>query len=606
MNNKTAILFFAGLFVIPFLNAARLSPLQDWWTNALVLLTVGGAAVWVFRKRASELEIPWINAFLLVFLLYVIFSGVIHGSYTVTLQMAGVMLSLLLLCQSAQGLKGRHGVLALLAWSLLLGGGAQAAFGLLQVTGLAYHFDGWVVFQSKGPSSSVIGNIGQRNQYANYLTLSMLAACYLWGERRLRGGAAFAALTVFSLLIAWSGARLPLAYGLGLACLAWYWHRRARQNEAVSRMAAAMALSVTMLAFCQVFAHPLVGWLQAVGLDANIQSGADRILDAGLGARRRVEWAKAWLMLKDYPLLGCGLGGYAYQSAWLEAFGGFPKIAENTLFTHSHNLIFQLLAETGVVGSLIILSGLVFCLLPYFYRGAQNSGNLFLIGAAFVILCHSQFEFPLWYLPFLALLALVCALSPRRGFSARLDTALLQWSGVAAGACLMLYVLSGAWVFWTLTQYNHPTADVKTNQERVARLQNIALLPWWQDAANLVLINYVEPSRSYSDAKLLYFEQLARFQPYSAVLFKLAMQQALAGEQEKARVSMAMAIANYPGEVLRFVYFLRAANDPALEGLVRMTQAAARAYALHGVDTEEGRVAAVMAVSAPVTRGPLF
>ncbi|WP_186338505.1 Wzy polymerase domain-containing protein [Chromobacterium vaccinii] len=157
-----------------------------------------------------------------------------------------------------------------------------------------------------------------------------------------------------------------------------------------------------------------------------------------------------------------------------------------------------------------------------------------------------------------------------------------------------------------LTQYNQPSNNFMVNQSRVANLQKVALLPWWQDSANLVLINYVQPSREFADIKLSYFEQLVKLQPFPAVLFKLAMQQALSGEQERAKISMAMAIANYPDEVNKFLYFLKLANDPFLEELLRMTQKAAKEYADHGAGTEEGRVAAVLAVSVPVTRSPLF
>ncbi|MEO2216769.1 Wzy polymerase domain-containing protein [Chromobacterium vaccinii] len=598
--------FLGGLFLFPFLNFARFSPLQDWWTNSLVLLAIGLGAICFFRNLSKSISTPWVVVFLFLFLFYLIISGAYRGADTVTMQMVGVLFAMMLLCQCIHWLNERQQLLSALAWVLLLGSVLQSVLGVFQMTGVAYYFNGWVLSERVTPSGNLIGNIGQRNQYAHYLTWGIMAVCYLFSLRHLGWRLTGLLLLTFCILISFSGARLPLLYSLSIAGLAWFWHRRSRMDEQVSRMAAALAIAILIMALCQLFSHTLMEGLHWLGLDVDIKSGSDRILDAGFGMRRRIEWAKAWQMFSERPVLGYGMGGYAYQSAWLEAFGGLPKVAENTLFTQSHNLVFQLLAEVGIVGTLIVLGGLIFCLLPYLYRGRQSSENLFLTGIAIVILIHSLFEFPLWYLPFLAMLLLICSLSPRLAIRASLETSMLRWVGIGGGGILTLYVLSGGWFFAMLTQYNQPSNNFMVNQSRVANLQKVALLPWWQDSANLVLINYVQPSREFADIKLSYFEQLVKLQPFPAVLFKLAMQQALSGEQEKAKISMAMAIANYPDEVNKFLYFLKLANDPFLEELLRMTQKAAKEYADHGAGTEEGRVAAVLAVSVPVTRSPLF
>ncbi|MBX9267028.1 PglL family O-oligosaccharyltransferase [Chromobacterium violaceum] len=606
MRRLPISVFLGGLFLFPFLNFARFSPLQDWWTNSLVLLTVGIGTIWAFERGNKCIEIPRVVIFLLFFLLYLIVSGMFRGAVTVTFQMVGIMLAMMLMCQCVQKLYERQQILTAMAWVLLLGSVLQSFLGILQIVGIAHYFNGWVLFEREGSSVNVIGNVGQRNQYAHYLTWGVLAVCYLFGLKHLGWKLASLLLLIFCVLISFSGARLPLIYSLSIAGLTWFWHRRSRTDEQVTRMAIAVVVALVIMALCQIFSHNLGVALHWFGLNVEIQSGADRLLDAGFGARRRIEWAKALQMFREHPVLGYGMGGYAYRSAWLEAFGGFPKVPEDVLFTQSHNLVFQLLSEVGGIGTLIVLGGLLFCLLPFFYRGRQSGENLFLIGIAAVILLHSLLEFPLWYLPFLAMLTMICAFSPIALIQARLDTDMLCWVGRGMGGFLILYVLSGAWIFSMLTQYNQPSNDLPTNQARIANLQRIALLPWWQDSANLVLINYVQPSREFAEIKLNYFEQLVKLQPFSAVLFKLAMQQALSGEYKKARASMAIAIANYPGEVNKFAYFLRIANDPSLEELQRMTQRAAAEYAKHGVGTEEGRIAAVMAVSTAVTRSPLF
>jgi hypothetical protein len=61
-----------------------------------------------------------------------------------------------------------------------------------------------------------------------------------------------------------------------------------------------------------------------------------------------IEWQKAWLIFQSYPLFGVGIGGFAWQSVWLEYHGGLAHSSEFALFTHPHNLVAILLAEVGL------------------------------------------------------------------------------------------------------------------------------------------------------------------------------------------------------------------------------------------------------------------
>ncbi|MCD4500403.1 PglL family O-oligosaccharyltransferase [Chromobacterium vaccinii] len=605
MKKLPISLFWILLFVAPFLNYARYSPLQDWWTHALVVLGIGMAACWFFRLRMERLAIPRSSIFLLIFLLWVVISGAWRGNYTAVIQWGSVLAMMFLLSLCVGHWLRQDSALSALAWALLGGGLLQCVIGLIQLGEGAPYLHGFIIYDPLNPSVP-IGNLAQRNHYGEYLGWSIMACCYLHGMGRLPRVLSAVSMLLLTMLMTWSGSRLVLAYGLVMAVLGWFWYRRARLDERVAKMVAMLAFALLALAMWQLFNGLLVREMHALGWYFGTSSGAERMLGDGFGLRRRIEWSKAWSMFQDHPWTGYGVGGYAYQAQWLELTGGLPKAPENWLFTHCHNLIFQLLAETGLIGTLIVMAGLFFCLLPYFFKEQQAPEHLFLIAIAFMILGHSLFEFPLWYLPFLAMLVTVCARAPCPLIHARLETGLLRWVGVAAGSLMLIYMVSGVWIFQNLVRYSHPDISFKENQRRVAYLQKVMLIPWWNDSAKFILSNYIDASNDMAEARISFLDELARSQPFPEVLLKLAMQRLIMGKDQEAKQAMALLIANFPDETPKVALFLRGREDPALQPLIHMAQKAAMEYDRHGSGTEAGRVAAVMTVASPVTRKTLF
>ena len=55
-------------------------------------------------------------------------------------------------------------------------------------------------------------------------------------------------------------------------------------------------------------------------------------------------WELSWEMIKEYPLLGTGLGG----------FKGYKNIEWTRVIEYPHNIILEMTAEGGVVGLLVL------------------------------------------------------------------------------------------------------------------------------------------------------------------------------------------------------------------------------------------------------------
>ncbi|WP_084194114.1 PglL family O-oligosaccharyltransferase [Chromobacterium violaceum] len=598
----------AASVVLPFFSPWHFQPAGDWSTTAacLGLAGMGLLAMSLLADNGKTSNCRPAFVCLLLFSLLQLPRPQYNLPFSVlALFLCGVVSLSLGQNDKAQ----RDRLIACLASLILVTALLQAMLGFVQALGLAPQTYGWVLFTPG--ASDVMGNFGQRNQLAQFLGWGAVSAAYLYATGRMGRAATGSAVLVLALMMSWTGARLPLAYGLGLALLAWFWHRRVPQDETVARMARVLAWSVLALALIQIFNQQIDSVLQAIGLPIHVQSGSDRLLDAGFGARRRIEWSKAWEVFLQHPWFGVGLGGYAWHSAWLEAYGGWPKVPESWLFTHSHNLIFQLLAETGLVGTLLVVGGLLCCLLPYFRRGEQTVDNLLLISIAMMLLGHSMFEYPLWYLPFLLMLVIICTLSPAKGWTVQLSGRFRQVLGVSAGVLALAYAATGILPYRQLIQNftprNENTLQASLdNAKRSLKLSELSRNPLWSWEADLGMVNYLQPDGIMRDLQLELAERVARYQPFPTVLIKLSILRALNGQAEPAKQALTMAIANYPDYTPVFQHELARYREPELKPLQEMASKAVKAGAAQGGATEAGRLAAVMTVAAPATRQPIF
>ncbi len=554
------------VYSLPLLNFARYSPVQDWWTNALTLALVAIPfllASWLARRdQARFTTVPWfVPGFALWWLL--LWLGSLwryqqHSAGMLPFELFAVLLVALGACLLAaqQQHLGRERLVGWLAYAVLAGAVLQALIGVAQIAGWAPLADGWLVFNGR----EVMGNTGQRNQFAHVLTWGVVAAAYLWSRQRLPVILAALVIVFLALLAAWSGGRLPLAYAGAMALAGVLWQRRAPQLY----IGRALLWASAAVVFFQFTGKPVAQWL--FGLD--IGSGLDRIGEAGFGARRRVEWAKCWEIVQAYPWLGTGYGGYGYQSVWLETFGGLPKVPESSLFTHSHNLITQLVAETGVPATLLAAAVVAGALWPYLQCQHATAENAFLLLMGAITLGHSMFEYPLWYLPFTFAFFVVLALSPKAGVELALRASMRRVGAVILGVATLLYVAKGAMVFPLLVGSQNPTRDIKQNQQQIEQLISLSANPFWRFESELMLSNFLVPSPNQLAIKLRHHEELVAYRPYPMLLCKLAMLQQWSAQADKAQDSLNMLLAAYPYDAPRCAMVIANSGDTRLQPLL--------------------------------------
>ncbi len=602
MQNKIRGLngWWLGLMVgLPFLSCFRYAPLGDWVTDTTFVLLAGCFLLVHWRK---QLEFTPFNIAILAFLLLQALSLALINNF----QQAATLLLMFFLSLVVSGNRlsiRQH--LPELAAAVLFFACLQACIGLIQFLHMEPLFHGWVVYVSTD-YHVVFGNFGQRNLFSDFMMWGCLSACYLVAVGRLRFFLFFPLVVFFALIMSWSGSRTVLLYCLLTAGVIFYWRWRLPEDASLRRLRTVLLIAVVIILSAQFFNTEIVHLLNKFGLPVTAESGVNRFFAAGFGLRRRIEWAKAFDAFLAHPFLGLGLSGYASYSTVAEAFAGFEKVPEGALFTQCHNLFLQLLAETGLLGLLIVVVGILAAMMPLFQKKHASLENVFLSLLALVILCHSMLEYPLWYLPFLGMLVIVCSLVQPIGASKTGGKKLLSWLCLFMALGSIFYAIDGLEKFRFITHDARPSTSVEKNEQVIKRLVKIASNPLWTNDANLVLVPFIQPTRDNLELKLALFDSLVSYRPYSEVLAKSAMLHALNGDKEKALRYLKIGIANNPDDIRSMVIVMSTANEPAYAPLLEVAQKALFAYAAKGFDTDPGRVAAIMTVAAPVTRKPLF
>lgn len=588
------IIVLAGLMlVLPFLNYLRFIPNPDWITDAATIGLVALALVYcsfinIVKKKSLQIldqgvvKLPAAVIFGILWLVYIQLSPYFLNRSLYPLQSMGVIFGLaigLLVYQVAQK-KSKQYVLNILSAFILFGVLLQCIIGFAQAVGLAPEAYGYMMYSPAFPKSSIMGNIAQRNQFAHYLGWGLVTCCYLYCNRKLSVLLALPCIGIISLLMAWSSSRLVLAYGFGFAVFTLFWKFRNGQDEQLHRFARAAMWAVLAIAITQLFSGQITHFLQWLGLPLDdLGSGAGRVTESGLGARRRLEWSKAWQAFRLHPWFGTGLGGYPLQSVWLETVGGHEPMVERGLFTHSHNLVMQLLAETGVVGTLLAGSGIFWCATSFFRRGQQNSEYLLLASCLMITLVHSMFEYPLWYLPFFSGFIIFLSLAPVRPLRLSLRPALRSSLAALLGLTGLLYVSLGYSNYFNVVEWSKPTKLPAVLASRDVAARQLALNPFWTYEADTILAMCMPVSRAAltpDNVELL--ERLVAYRPYPVPLIRLAIMRAYAGRQAEAEDLILMAFAGHPLDTLSNYEGLMTLKDPALKPLQALAKQANTAY----------------------------
>ncbi len=555
-------LLLAGcLCLLPFLLPYHQQPIPSFFPEWLAAALGIAAALTLLVGRgvaaASFVPLPvparWLIAFAVFLAVQAAGSGRVYSQLPLVaaLYVLYAVLTIWLGAQLTAEL-GIERVATVLAAFLLAGALANSLAGVMQFYGRPRLLED-VIAELHG--SRVYGNIAQPNLYANYLALGEGALLFLWARARVRTVYALPALTILLLGSALSGSRGALLYALWYAALGVAAARVQGDAEARRLRFAAYAVAAASLS-----AYFGVAWLNdALHLGPPGEGTLDRIL-APLGEHaepRRQAWLIALRVFIGAPLAGVGAGEFAGAAFESGLDPSLTRLGE--VWTSPHNLPLHLLAETGLVGTVLVLVGLS-------VWGWQAARRYWTDGQ---VDAH-----------FLGVTALLM------GAGARLETRSLAVSRTAwivpAAACVALSVILGV----TLRDYVRldttrisgttltltPAAQARQDAETMRELTHGPMAP----LAELWMLIGAPLDRSKLADKLAMSGRVARYWPANAVVARRAVFLALGGEAEKARSLLARALETFPHQVNATILVLeqaRTADPSAVEPLLVMARA---------------------------------
>jgi O-antigen ligase len=431
-----------------------------------------------------------------------------------------------------------------LAWFLLAGGLLSALVSFAQYFNF---FPGSDFPVMSNTTARVYGNLGQPNHYAAYLAMAAGSLAYLHAAGRLRLPWVVACAALLLPALALSASRGTWIYFGLMAILAgliaYARHDTASRRLLAVSLALAAAYIVAVLLVAPNEAAPAQSAVAGAGAG---HDSARRVFESASGFDPRLQLAtEAWRMFLSSPVLGAGFGQFAWNHFLFVAETGASAAPD--VYNHAHNLVLQLMAETGTAGALLVVGAAMLWLVDL--RGIRLDPDWWWLLALLGILgAHSMMEYPLWYSYFLGMAALLLGLGARR-------TVQLRLSGLARATVAAMLAVGWFNLVSLLPSYREfenlifspnaaELADERALVDGVLRAQTDPLLAPY---AELVVAYGVKADEEQLREKLELVDRVIRFAPVWPVIYRQAQLLALAGEREAALRRIEQAARVYPG-----------------------------------------------------------
>lgn len=528
--SHASLICVALLCMIPFLQPFHQYPLTSFYTEWLAFVLGLGVMIVLLDRRAwSCAEVPWVVLSPFALALLLILHGVLGWSpyfgHALTGALYLVWAGLLIFAaRTLVRICGAETVFTVIAAALAAGALLSAAIGIIQYFNMATPLNAFVV---RLHSAAIFGNLAQPNHFAAYTTLGLLSVAGLHGRDRLPLPVAVLCSLPLLFVLGVSGSRSPWLYLLAaFGC--------AIRLRLVSADRAARRLFLWTGAF--LLLHYAIqtavgaGWLRPPGHAA--VTGVERLFSGADSVTARIGlWRAAWSMALEHPFFGVGWGAFAQQYFAVIAEPGATALPG--LYNNAHNILLQLLAETGITGIVLFLPPLI-AWIAAILRVRPDVRQWWLLATLAVFAIHSMLEYPLWYAYFLGIAALLLGFGggpvfvPRLARIGRVFTATVIVAGI--------YNLAILWADYRQFENLFRPESVQFRRADfpavMARLHR-----------NAVLAPYVELFTAFPSAvveenlqgRLLLNQRVIRFTPVPELIYRQVLLLALAGRAAEAR-----------------------------------------------------------------------
>jgi len=534
------------MWVLPFLNYHHAFPIttfyQEWMTALLglcalpLLLT---ARYWQAPEVPRIILLP--IGLMMVLMVQFLLERVTHFDHLLLLSLYFLFAALLMMLgQRLREELGLSFVVTALAIFLLAGAELNALAGLIQ----HYRWDTPLnQFITVKTSSQVYGNTAQPNHFANFIALGLLSLGLLHVKRVVRGWHSVVLAMPLLFVLTLSGSRSGWLYLTFALFLAGVWQRRDAVLRPLWHFALALWLSFVVMHFVAQ-----IPWL--AGATGSVTSAERLFGEAGSNSIRTHLWHEAMLIFAQFPMLGAGMGQFAYEHFLLGSELQNPAITG--LYNNAHNFVMQVAAESGLAGLVVLLGAIgVWFWQSVVQKTTFDVEHWWAYGVLAVIAIHSQLEYPLWYLYFIGIAAVVIGMFDHTSY--RLE--LRKVGRLSVGVILLLGAIS---LVQAIQGYRHLENALAL---RLAATKDPKFIPAARDEllvayrysllssyAELFIANMMEPGADHLKEKMELNERALRYIPNSPVAYHQALFLAWSDRPDEAKAMLADAIWSYPFE----------------------------------------------------------
>ncbi|EEF79411.1 PglL family O-oligosaccharyltransferase [Methylophaga thiooxydans] len=531
-----SIFMLTLMCVLPFLSPYHMPPIASFYNEWLAALLAVFASLFLIGYRQEKLQIPLVTfvplALIVVLGLQVTLGGPDYWqNQFVAMLYLGLAALLIVLAANLKHSLSLESIVPAIAWAFVIG--ATTIMILLPIGKILPEesvFAKWIL---AGKS----GNIGQVNHFSNYLALGLASLLYL----RLTGRINTVMTLLISALIligfAQGGQRMAILYVVLLSIGGWLLARTFSQNQTTA-IKPIMLLWLIPAFIAAQFIVPLLGFLEPAKMPA------ERLVQTmGTESSRLILVEQAWLLFKQHPWLGAGWAEFSWYNFSITE--SYPSL--KGLWHHAHNLILQLLAETGIVGALILTAGILYWFREQFLS-QMNAERWWLLALLSVIGIHSMLEYPLWYMTFLAITSLLLGLGSERPLQVRFNL---------APAFFLVIFIFAAWSLGSLqTSYHQlettltslreqglPQSEIDKNLEKLYQLRETSV---FTPIADNFLVRVLPNQPGLIKDKLTISQQVIENWPGQVETYTHAYLLAMNNKPVEAQQMIRMAIKQFP------------------------------------------------------------
>jgi len=561
--------------VLPFLSPVFQAPIASFYGEAMaVALGLAAVALMATRSLWTGVRLPRIGLMFLGFAMLMVLQIALGRAIYGQLNLLGALYvlwaaALAMLANRLAQAFGAATFAAGLAWFLVAGTAISALIGLIQLLGVHTPLAPLMLPQSHG---RIYANTGQPNHLASYLFLGLASAGYLWSTRRLGPVLAGTVCAMLLAVLATSGSRAVWLYAAAFVVFSAVMSLL-RPSAEFKRL---FVFSIAMVGGLLVAQWVMAGLMPLRSIA--VETIGARVQTEGMSSPIRMRfWNEAWMMFRDAPVLGIGFKQFAWNNFLLA--GKIPGAApDEGVIDHAHNLIFQVAAEFGISGLIVLLGGLGWW--GWSMRHAQIDPSLWWMAAVLGVLgLHSMLEYPLWYAYFLGIAAVVMGAAERGAPKAddRPGGRFILSAAVLLGVFAVVNVYRDYRVMQSLQSgaIRETTSATGPGDGSVPVLLDMQRSSLFAPFIEFALARRMSLNREHLEDKIVLNQRAMQFQPSDDFAYRQALLLAMSGDVEGARAKWDLAVANYPsdrGEAVKVARALEASGETGMKELLRHAQ----------------------------------